>query len=603
MPMKLNSLLIAGLVTLAGPAIAANIPVTGKITTNTTWTKDNTYTLNGYVFVTNGATLTINPGTLVKGSLSSGTGAAALVITQGCKIHAVGTAQDPIIFTSELDQLNGNLSERDTGLWGGVVLLGKAVINSRADNVVVPAPITGEIEGFSVSSGDIPYITYGGSDDTDNSGEMSYVSIRHGGAVIGTGNEINGLTMGGVGSGTTIDHIEVFANKDDGIECFGGTVGIKYFVNAFGNDDGLDYDTGYRGNAQYIFNISTDIGTDLGDNGGEWDGATAPEATATPTGGAIVSNATFIGIGNAGRANNAIHMRDNGAQKFYNSVVTDYDSMLRIDADETAHVADGSLDISNNIFWSHVSANNTAAGMFAADSGLKPTTFFTDTAKNNQIVDPMLTGIGRTQGAKMLTPMPKTGSPAFTGPFKTLGSFFTPATFKGAFGTTNWAAGWTKLWSDGYFSATVDTTPVTGAAYQYDVPPIIPNSGSKTVNISTRGLVNGTDAFIAGFVVTGTQEQTILIRAIGPGLAAFGVQGTLADPILTLRKGQTVIKANDKHPADAAAISARVGAFALTAGSKDAVIVINVAPGAYTAEVSSGDGTSGSAIIEIYEVD
>ena len=154
--MKIKPVIFTALLALASQAFAADVLVSGKISSNTTWTSDNRYQLNGYVFVTNGATLTIQAGTVVQGRVSTGAGAAALVISQGAKIDAQGTASKPIIFTSELDQLNGNLKETDTGLWGGLVILGKAVINSRSDSTIVAAPIVDQIEGFAVATADIP---------------------------------------------------------------------------------------------------------------------------------------------------------------------------------------------------------------------------------------------------------------------------------------------------------------------------------------------------------------------------------------------------------------------------------------------------------------
>lgn len=597
---KKTSLFLTALLGLAGQALAADVVVSGRIAASTTWTANNRYQLNGYVFVTNNATLTIEAGTVVQGRVSSGTGAAALVITRGAKINAVGLPEKPIIFTSELDQLNGNLTERDTGLWGGVVLLGRAVINSTPEGTVVPAPIEGQIEGFAVASADVPLITFGGTDDDDSSGVMQYVSIRHGGAVIGTGNEINGLTLGGVGRGTTIDHIEIFANKDDGIECFGGTVNLKYIVSAFGNDDGLDYDTGYRGHVQFYFVIQTDIGTDSGDNGGEWDGATAPEATATPLGGGTVFNATFIGIGSAGRANNGIHIRDNNGAKFYNSILTDYATMLNIDADEQPRLDAGDLDFSNNVFWSHVAANNTTTGVFASGSPLKPASFFTESAKNNVIANPNLRGISRNPDRK-LDPRPAAGSPALTGPFKApTNSFITTVDYKGAFKDTNWAAGWTKLWSDGWFDL------ASAGASGGDVA-VIPNSGNKFINISTLGTTSATgQPLTAGFVIPAGQAQTVLIRGVGPTLTALGVQGALADPVLEVyRSGSAMpFATNDNWSgAQTSQIATKVGAFALGNGSTDAALILNLEPGNYTVQVKGKGTASGTAIVEVYEVD
>ena len=187
------------------------------IDTDMTLTNDTIWTIAGRVTVTNGVTLTIEPGTILKGASGSGSNACALVIARGGKINAQGTAEQPIIFTSivdniEVGQLSGtNLSEYDTGLWGGVLVLGNGHICAGAGDVI------SQIEGIPVSDNNGGY---GGSIPDDNSGIMTYVSIRHGGANIGAGNEINGLSLGGVGSGTIINNIEVIANQDDGIEWF-----------------------------------------------------------------------------------------------------------------------------------------------------------------------------------------------------------------------------------------------------------------------------------------------------------------------------------------------------------------------------------------------
>lgn len=216
----------------------------GYITSDETWTNENVYELAGKVVVESGVTLTIEAGTIIKGREGSGTLASALVIARGAKINACATATQPIIFTSVLDniqpgQLSGtNLTEADQGLWGGLIVLGNAPI-SAADGDDLS-----QIEGIPVSDA---FGAFGGNDPADNSGSLCYVSIRHGGALIGAGNEINGLTLGGVGSGTTVNNIEVVSNLDDGIEFFGGTVDVSNVLVAFQGDDGVDVDMNYAG--------------------------------------------------------------------------------------------------------------------------------------------------------------------------------------------------------------------------------------------------------------------------------------------------------------------------------------------------------------------
>ena len=237
--------------TTATPA-TGNTVVTANITTNTTWSNDHVYQLAGRITVTDGATLTIEAGTVIKGEAGTGANATALLIARGGKLMANGTAALPIVFTSVADEIttanlsagnfaSPNLDSDVDGLWGGVIVLGNAPIsasNSGSDLAQV------QIEGIPTSDANG---LYGGTDVADNSGSITYVSIRHGGTNIGSGNEINGLTLGGVGSGTTISNIEIVSNQDDGIEWFGGTVNVSNVVSWNCNDDALDTDQAWAG--------------------------------------------------------------------------------------------------------------------------------------------------------------------------------------------------------------------------------------------------------------------------------------------------------------------------------------------------------------------
>ncbi len=216
----------------------------GQITADETWISSNIYVLAGKVVVDDDITLTIEPGTIVKGQKGTGSLASALIIARGGKIIAEGTQENPIIFTSiddniEVGQKAGtNLDENNNGLWGGVLVLGYAKGSFRGDVSEV------QIEG--IPAGDT-FGLYGGDDDDDNSGVIKYLSIRHGGALIGEGNEINGLTLGAVGRGTVIENVEVVANFDDGVEFFGGTVNASNLVVWAQGDDGIDIDQAYAG--------------------------------------------------------------------------------------------------------------------------------------------------------------------------------------------------------------------------------------------------------------------------------------------------------------------------------------------------------------------
>ncbi len=228
-------------------AVAAEVlvfTISSNITANTTWETGKTYILGGRIAVVDGVTLTIEPGVVVKGEAGSGANATALLIARGAKLMAEGTASQPIIFTTIADQIepgqiaSPNMDSDLSGLWGGLIILGKAPIS---------AP--GSVEAFQIEG--IPPSDqnglYGGTNAADNSGVIKFVSIRHGGANIGEGNEINGLTLGGVGSGTVIENIEIVANQDDGIEYFGGTVNVKNAIVWNVGDDALDTDQAWSG--------------------------------------------------------------------------------------------------------------------------------------------------------------------------------------------------------------------------------------------------------------------------------------------------------------------------------------------------------------------
>jgi hypothetical protein len=265
---------------------AVDVRLSGQITSDMTLTSDVIWELEGRVTVTNGATLTIEPGTIIKAFAGTGANASTLIVARGAQINAVGTAAAPIIFTSVADNIDvgqvsgSNLDENDRGLWGGLLVLGNARVS--LDGNATEA----QIEGIPAS--DING-RYGGNDDADNSGSLAYISIRHGGALIGEGNEINGLTLGGVGTGTSISNIEVVGNVDDGIEFFGGSVNASNLLVWAQGDDGLDIDQAYSGT---IDNAVVALG-DISDHALEIDG---PEGSLE--GMFTITNLTLIGNSN-----------------------------------------------------------------------------------------------------------------------------------------------------------------------------------------------------------------------------------------------------------------------------------------------------------------
>lgn len=237
--------------------------VSANITANTTWKSGKVYILQSRITVVEGVTLTIEPGVVVKGEAGTGANATALLIARGAKIMAMGTETSPIIFTSVADEImpgevaSPNLDPTVTGLWGGLIVLGKAPISASA--------AAKQIEGIPASD---PNGLYGGDKEDDNSGMIKYISIRHGGANIGEGNEINGLTLGGVGSATVIENVEVVGNQDDGIEWFGGAVNVSNLLIWNSGDDAIDADQGWKGTLDnFIVLYPGDKGFEL--DGGE----------------------------------------------------------------------------------------------------------------------------------------------------------------------------------------------------------------------------------------------------------------------------------------------------------------------------------------------
>ena len=351
------------------------VTVSANITANTTWTTGKTYKLNGTIYVTNNAILTIQPGVIVKG-IYSNTG-TALVITKGAKINAVGTPTQPIIFTSDKA-----VNTRAAGDWGGIILLGKDKFNQTGG--------LNNIEGLAANA----LTEYGGGttpDPMDNSGILKYVRIEFGGFVFSPNNEINGLTMGAVGAGTTIDYVQVSFSGDDSFEWFGGSVNCKHLVAYRGLDDDLDTDNGYAGTVQYALcirdpqiadnpAISTSEGFESDNNPTDVD----PIAGTTNTS-AIFSNCTMIGPNQRNTATLAsgyrrsLRLRRRTELKVINTVFLDWtNNYAGLTDDSTiAKAIKGELKLNNNIF-----AGLSSADLTAFPEGISPRTKVVTAAMN-----------------------------------------------------------------------------------------------------------------------------------------------------------------------------------------------------------------------------
>ena len=544
------AMVVAALLSPALPSLAAEIEVTDadiSSGSNVTWTADNTYVLAGLVFVDEGATLTIEAGTVIKGQPGQGENASALVVARGGKIFAEGTAANPIIFTSTADDVTdpGDLPLDARGLWGGVIILGKASLNS--------SPGETPIEGIEVTE---TRGLYGGSDDADNSGVFRYVSIRYGGTDIGAGNEINGLTMGGVGSGTVIDHVEVANNADDGFEWFGGTVNASHLVVTTVGDDAFDYDEGWRGKGQFWFALQA---SDTGNRAGEHDGGTDPEdgtPYATPT----IYNVTYIGSGADGDNGDndvVLKFRDNAGGQYHNSIFTDFVGEgvdiedLDSGEDSRSRLEAGDLLLANNIWWGFGSGNTFEA--VAPDDWTREHLM----ANGNEVVDPQLTGISRTNDGG-LDPRPMSGSPALSGAASPQGDgFFQAVGYRGAFDADNlWVAGWTFLDDLGILLQGVPTVVASESATS-DVPSGFslvqnyPNPWNPSTTISYSlpqpgevelSLYNALGQQIATLVSGFRQAGTYRVELSGEGLSSGTYFYRLQSPAGIETRSMTLLK-------------------------------------------------------------
>jgi hypothetical protein len=440
---------------------------------NVTWTKDKTYVVDGVTFVDSCATLTIEAGTVVKFTPRSDVGnPSALIVARGGKIFADGNRDQPIIFTAEDDDLNDptDLGPKDNALWGGIAILGNGVTQKNGNGIVSG-------EGIPTTE---PRGIYGGSDNTDNSGILRYVSIRHGGRQIAPGNELNGLTLAGVGSGTTLEYIEVYANSDDGIEFFGGAPNLKYAVVAFAEDDSYDWDEVYTGKGQFWFSIQRD---DVADAGGELDGTTPDDLT--PYSNPTVYNWTHIGSGIGAAASNPVgwNLRAGTAGIIANSVVTEMKSKTLEVQDKAAGVNDayakllaGELKLLNNVFYkngSFTTLDASSTGIIRVSGSAEDPTAAALVnhliSNHTSLFSPYLISISREQD-NQLDPRACSIGSAYTTPLAAVPAgdpFFSAVNFKGAFGE-NWDNLWIRDWTTLARNGHLATAPAACATTSAD---------------------------------------------------------------------------------------------------------------------------------------
>jgi hypothetical protein len=399
----------------------------GSGTGTVTWTRENEYILEGFVFVNDGQVLTIEPGTVIRFRSGQAENASALIVARGGKIVAEGTKEEPIIFTSEHDDLQGSVVKEERGLWGGLIILGNAPVNLREGEVRVEGIPNFEQRGI-----------FGGSDEDDDSGVLRYVSIRHGGTNIGEGNEINGLTLGGVGNKTEIDFVEIISNEDDGVEIFGGTVNLKHMVVSGCGDDAFDYDLGWSGNGQFWLGIENDF---VGDNLIEAGGGTDP-VIGFPNSIPNIFNATLIGNGLTGNGSLAVFERFAGGV-IANSILMNDPNGIVLEVTDGANDSfsqwkNGKLDIRNNLFYNVALEESITPfklkGVYSTEMANEWAAYFS--LAQNETGNP---GIDLETG--YFVPLQKLTGNLSEYP----NSWFKRVDFKGAFGEDNWIEGWTLL--------------------------------------------------------------------------------------------------------------------------------------------------------------
>lgn len=528
-------LLIAGLCACAQNIVdITDADLVGGQTYN--WTKNNVYVLEGTVFVEDGAILNIEAGTLVKFKPNvSGTEPSALIICRGAKIFANGTVNDPIIFTAEIDDVAdaSDLGPTDNALWGGIAILGKASTSKNGGTEV-------NLEGIPTTEPRGVYgMPAGQNIDNDNSGSMRYCSIRHGGSALTSGSELNGLSLGAVGSGTTLEYIEIYANSDDGIEFFGGTVNLKYAAVAFVEDDSYDWDEAYTGKGQFWFSIQR---SDVADNGWECDGST-PDNTA-PYSDPIVYNATHIGSGPGAAAGNATGwLLRAGTRGFIaNSLVTEMknkaievqDRPGNTTTDAYSQLIAGELNIKNNLFWNcgtNTNIDMTSSGIIrsTATNGLggedSTCTFLINHLNTNAnlIQNPQIVNVSRTQD-NLLDPRPSASGAAYSTALAALPSgdpFFTNVTYKGAFSANAaelWLHNWSTLFKNNHLSKVASVESLAANKFEFS---LAPNPASDEVQV--RFVANGQTS-LQIINMNGNLIQSLPFNTKGPVSAEIDIR-------------------------------------------------------------------------------
>jgi hypothetical protein len=393
--------------------------VTGIITANKTLTADRVWILEGYVYVNSNATLTIEPGTVIKGDLVN---KGALIIERGSKLIANGTAAKPIVFTS-----GKPIGQRAPGDWGGIVILGKGITNKGIEVL-----IEGGINKY-----------YGGTDNADNSGSLKYVRVEYAGISAFQNSEINGLTFGGVGSGTVLENIQVSYANDDAYEFFGGAVNGKNLIAYATADDDFDFDFGYSGSIQFAIGLRNPKFGDTDQNNGIECDNNGDGTALTPITHPKLSNFTLIGPNTLTPEKGIVGFGNRWRRStnftFNNSIMMGWPKAgFSIEsANSLAAYTSNVSQFKNNII--QALAKPYSSDVVGADATMRVKA----EAEGNITLGIDPADVKLTSPFTYTTPnlLPAAGSPALSGTFAaTAGA--TATTYRGALGATDWTAGW-----------------------------------------------------------------------------------------------------------------------------------------------------------------
>lgn len=524
-PGTVNSLLSSQVSTALGQTVEVRA-ILGRLTdadaTNgkITLTNDTVWALEGPVFVGNdkadSVTLEIEAGTIIFGR----TGGDYLVVSRDSKIEVNGTASSPVIMTSLNDVLGGEVS---AGQWGGMVILGNAPSTKCPQD---GSDCALQVEGVQEGA------VFGGTDAADSSGNLNYLVVKYAGFEIAPDNELNGITFGGVGSGTDVDFVQVHANADDGVEFFGGSVNAKHLVLTNIQDDSVDWDNGYNGKLQYVYiehapdNSDANRGIEGDGDGG--DGTAFSNPTIANI--SILPN-DFDGEDDA----EGVLLRDQTSATILNMLIAGSSGTgecLEMDNDDTVqgNLNDGDISITNSVI-------SCQEAFKFGDADVNLETWFTTDSFNNQVVefanrdqlglnqDGTLTAESslRTAGA----------NPA------NVDSFFDTNTFIGAVGDTDWRSGWAFGFGGGNIdvvnstsgcpAGTTTVTPVDGTTTTCQI------SGRLTSNLT---LTEGNHYELSGAVFVGGDNADQATLTIEPGVVVYGASG---DDYLVVSRGSSIV--------------------------------------------------------------